>query len=80
VLTSKRRTTLGRLPRETFQKDGKPDQELISYMQRLAGLAALGNVLDHILPFLHGIGANGKGVFTLVLQGLLGVSGDTFGG
>jgi phage/plasmid-associated DNA primase len=40
---------------ETFQKDGKPDQELISYMQRLAGLAALGNVLDHILPFLHGI-------------------------
>jgi putative DNA primase/helicase len=57
-------------------------------MQRLAGLAALGNVPNHILPFLHGIGANCKGVFTLVLQGLLGdadnvgyaVSGDTFGG
>jgi len=45
---------------------------LIGYVQRLAGLALLGNVRDHILPFLHGIGANGKGVLTLVLQGLLG--------
>jgi putative DNA primase/helicase len=32
----------------------------------------LGNVRDHVLPFLHGVGANGKGVMTLVLQGLLG--------
>jgi putative DNA primase/helicase len=54
--------------KETF--DG--DDELIGYMQRLAGLALLGNVRDHVLPFLHGIGANGKGVLTLVLQGLLG--------
>jgi putative DNA primase/helicase len=53
---------------ETFPKDSK----LISYMQRLAGLALLGNVRDHVLPFLHGVGANGKGVLTLVLQGLLG--------
>jgi putative DNA primase/helicase len=53
---------------ETFPKDSK----LINYMQRLAGLALLGNVRDHVLPFLHGIGANGKGVLTLVLQGLLG--------
>jgi putative DNA primase/helicase len=48
------------------------DEELIGYMRRMAGLALLGNVLDHILPFLHGVGANGKGVLTLVLQGLLG--------
>ena len=60
--------------KETF--DG--DDELISYMQRLAGLALLGNVHDHVLPFLHGIGANGKGVLTLVLQGLLG-DADTGG-
>jgi putative DNA primase/helicase len=45
---------------------------LIGYVQRLSGLALLGNVRDHILPFLHGTGANGKGVLTLVLQGLLG--------
>jgi putative DNA primase/helicase len=54
------------------------DDELIGYMQRLAGLALLGNVRDHVLPFLHGIGANGKGVLTLVLQGLLG-DADTGG-
>jgi P4 family phage/plasmid primase-like protien len=53
---------------ETFAQD----DELISYMQRLAGLALSGYVREHVLPFLHGVGANGKGVFTLVLQGLLG--------
>jgi putative DNA primase/helicase len=57
---------------ETFQKGEQPDYELIAFMRRLAGLALLGNVREHILPFLHGTGANGKGVFTLVLQGLLG--------
>jgi putative DNA primase/helicase len=59
---------------ETFNQDDK----LISYMQRLAGMALLGDVRDHILPFLHGVGANGKGVFTLVLQGILG-NADTGG-
>ena len=48
------------------------DLELISYMQRMAGLALLGFIPEHVLPFLWGTGANGKGVFTLVLQGLLG--------
>ena len=41
-------------------------------MQKLFGLALLGMVTEHILVFLHGTGANGKGVLTLVLQGLLG--------
>jgi putative DNA primase/helicase len=54
--------------KETF--DG--DAELINYMRRLAGLALSGFVREHVLPFLHGIGANGKGVLTLVMQGLLG--------
>jgi putative DNA primase/helicase len=50
-----------------------PDNaELIGYLQRLAGLALLGKVRDHVLPFLSGIGANGKGTVTLVLQDLLG--------
>jgi P4 family phage/plasmid primase-like protien len=46
--------------------------ELIGYMRRLSGLALLGTVTEHIFVFLWGIGANGKGGFTLVLQGLLG--------
>jgi putative DNA primase/helicase len=60
---------------DAFLAETFPDEtggELISYIQRLAGLALLGNVRDHILPFLHGVGANGKGVLTLVLQGGLG--------
>jgi len=53
---------------ETF--DG--DTELIGYVQRIAGLALIGEVREHVLPFLYGAGANGKGVLLLVLQGLLG--------
>ncbi len=53
---------------QTF--DGEP--ELAGYLQRLAGLALIGEVREHVLPFLHGVGANGKSVLLLVLQGLLG--------
>lgn len=53
---------------ETF--DG--DDELVGYVQRLAGLALIGEVREHVLPFLFGVGANGKSVLLLVLQGLLG--------
>lgn len=53
---------------ETF--DG--DDELIGYVQRLVGLALVGEVREHVLPFLFGTGANGKSVLLLVLQGLLG--------
>jgi P4 family phage/plasmid primase-like protien len=63
---------------ETFQKDGKPDVEMISYIQRLAGLALCGFVSEHILPFFWGKGRNGKTVLALVLQGLLGEA-DTDG-
>jgi putative DNA primase/helicase len=48
------------------------DDELIGYVQRLAGLALIGEVREHVLPFLYGVGANGKTVLLLVLQGLLG--------
>jgi putative DNA primase/helicase len=51
---------------------------LTAYVQRLCGLALLGDVRDHVLPFLYGAGANGKGVLLLILQGLLGVA-DTGG-
>jgi P4 family phage/plasmid primase-like protien len=55
---------------ETFP--GQAGPELIGYLQRLAGLALMGSVREHVLPFAWGKGANGKGVITLVLQGLLG--------
>lgn len=48
------------------------DQQLRSYVQRMAGYAASGSVRWHILPFLHGPGGNGKGVFLNVLRSLLG--------
>jgi putative DNA primase/helicase len=48
------------------------DQEMINYLQRLAGLALLGRVHGEILPFFWGNGANGKTVIANVLQGLLG--------
>jgi putative DNA primase/helicase len=53
---------------DTFQSD----LELVAYMRRIAGLALSGFVREHVLPFLHGVGANGKTVFANVIQGLLG--------
>lgn len=48
------------------------DQTLIAYLQRLAGYSATGVVGAHILPFCHGSGGNGKGVFLEAVAGALG--------
>lgn len=48
------------------------DRDLQAYVQRVAGYSASGSVKWHILPFLHGPGGNGKGVFLNVLRVLLG--------
>lgn len=48
------------------------DEELIRYVQRLAGYAAVGEVSHHVLPFLHGGGQNGKSVLLDVLMKVLG--------
>ena len=48
------------------------DEELLRYVQRMAGYSASGSVKWHILPFLHGPGGNGKGVFLNVMRALLG--------
>ncbi|MEU8316642.1 MULTISPECIES: phage/plasmid primase, P4 family [Actinomycetes] len=48
------------------------DTELLGYVQRMAGYSASGSVKWHVLPFLHGPGGNGKGVFLNVLRNLLG--------
>lgn len=46
--------------------------ELPGYMQRLVGYSVTGVVRDHVLPFLFGAGANGKGVFLETMRAVLG--------
>jgi P4 family phage/plasmid primase-like protien len=53
---------------DTFQGD----KVLIGYVQRIFGLAAIGEVREHILPFLLGDGRNGKGVLLDTAKGTLG--------
>jgi putative DNA primase/helicase len=48
------------------------NDELIGYLQRLAGYNLTGVTEEHILPFLYGIGANGKSTFAETLLKLLG--------
>lgn len=46
--------------------------DLPGYMQRLVGYSVTGVVRDHVLPFLFGAGANGKGVFLETMRAVLG--------
>jgi putative DNA primase/helicase len=46
------------------------DQELQSYLRRVAGYCLTGFVKEHVLFFLYGTGANGKSVFVNTLVGL----------
>lgn len=48
------------------------DEELIAYVQGLCGYAAIGKVLEHILPFFWGAGHNGKTVLLEVISRVLG--------
>ncbi len=57
----------------TFQSNAGLER----YVQRLAGLTFIGEVLEHILPFAHGPGGNGKGVFAEVLLAIAGDYGTT---
>ena len=45
------------------------DADLQAYLQRLAGYALTGSTREHVLPFAHGSGGNGKGVFIGALAG-----------
>lgn len=48
-----------------------PDEEVRAYLQRIAGLALLGKVVEHIFTIATGTGANGKGTaYTAVLHAL----------
>lgn len=48
------------------------DQQLIGYLQRLVGYSAVGVVGAHVLPYCHGSGGNGKGVFLETAVKVLG--------
>ena len=48
------------------------DTDLIAYLQRLVGYSAVGVVGPHVLPFCHGSGGNGKGVFLETITKVLG--------
>lgn len=49
------------------------DEEMVRYLARLVGLSLLGEVRQHVLPFLYGKeGGNGKSVFLEVLVHALG--------
>lgn len=62
-------TTWGQFLHDTFGGDSG----LIAYLQRLVGYSAVGLVGPHVLPFCHGSGGNGKGVF---LEAQMKVLGD----
>jgi P4 family phage/plasmid primase-like protien len=46
--------------------------EMIAFMQRLAGWMAIGEIVEHVLPFFRGEGRNGKGVWLETVQLVLG--------
>lgn len=48
---------------EAFLARSLPDPDVRAFLRRLAGVALLGEVREHVLAILTGTGANGKGVF-----------------
>jgi putative DNA primase/helicase len=58
---------------DAFLERTVPDEEVRTYLRRLAGCALPGVVVEHVLGFCYGTGANGKTTF---LRALLHVFGD----
>ena len=48
------------------------DKDLQAYLRRVAGYCMSGVTTEHVLFFLYGTGANGKGVFLNTLHGIWG--------
>ncbi|MBT0793185.1 DNA primase [Bacillus cereus] len=62
---------------------GKPDRELIEFLQRSIGYSLTGETKEQVMFFLFGNGRNGKSTFINVIQDLVGDYGrqtnsDTF--
>ncbi|HPM84554.1 MAG TPA: phage/plasmid primase, P4 family, partial [Candidatus Anammoximicrobium sp.] len=49
-----------------------PDADLRGFVRRLVGYCLTGSTQEHILPFLYGVGANGKSTFLNTVLALLG--------
>ncbi len=47
-------------------------QELVNYLQKLAGYALTGIIREHVLPIAYGSGANGKSTFLKTLRSVMG--------
>ena len=48
------------------------DQQMVTYLQRIAGYCMTGLTLEHALFFIYGPGGNGKSVFLNILVHILG--------
>lgn len=57
---------------EELNEQAERAERLIDYLQRAVGYSLSGSVVEQVLFFLHGPGANGKSVFLLTLLSLLG--------
>ncbi len=56
----------------SFLKRVLPDEDVCSFLQRVAGVGLVGVVLEQVLAILTGTGANGKGVFYKAVGHALG--------
>src|SRR5262249_297230 len=59
-----------------FLERVQPDPAMRGYLARLLGHALEGRVVSHILPILHGEGANGKGTLVGAVLAALGDYAD----
>jgi putative DNA primase/helicase len=57
---------------DVFSVDGRPDGDLIDYMQRLLGYCLTGDTREHLLAVFYGTGANGKSVLINTLLHVIG--------
>ena len=63
--------------RRIMAEDKNNDKDLSGYLRRFAGYALTGSIEEHAFVFGYGTGANGKGVFTGTVQGVLGDYANT---
>src|SRR5690606_33149948 len=57
---------------DKFLVEVLPDPEVRGFVQRLFGMAMLGEVRDHVFPVFLGTGRNGKGVLVQIMQAVFG--------
>jgi putative DNA primase/helicase len=62
---------------ERFLAEVLPSERLRAFVRRFAGYSLTGDVSEHVVAFLYGLGANGKSTFLEVLLAILGDYGKT---